>query len=69
MSNGAAPLAKVLAKMSAAEALHKKEIARLQTELEEWQNKCKDLQQQLDVYKIMEKNQRCKSFDEQREQV
>lgn len=61
MGHGSAPLAKVLARMSALEAIHKKEIARLRTELEESQKKCKNLQQQLDVYQNMEKNQRRKS--------
>lgn len=63
---GSAPLAKVLARMSALEAIHKKEIARLRTELEECQNKCKNLQQQLDVYQNTEKSQRSKSLDAQK---
>lgn len=56
----------VLARMSALEAIHKKEIARLRTELEECQNKCKNLQQQLDVYQNMEKSQQSKSLDAQK---
>lgn len=62
--HGSAPLAKVLARMSSLEASHKQEIAKLQAELEKCQNKCKKLQQQLDVYQNIEKNQQCKSLDE-----
>lgn len=55
MGHGSAPLAKVLARMSSLEATHKQEIAKVRAELEECQNKCKTLQQQLDVYQSMEK--------------
>lgn len=48
-------MAKVMARMSALQTEHKKEIARLRMELEESQNKCKKLQEQLDVYQNMEK--------------
>lgn len=56
-------MAKALARMSALETEHKKEIARLRMELEMSQNKCKKLQEQLDVYQNMEKNRQSKSTE------
>lgn len=58
--HGSAPLAKVLAKMSAIEVSHRKEITMLRAELDEYKNKCENLQQQLAMYQAREKNQQCK---------
>lgn len=50
IGNSLAPVAKVLARMSALKVLHQNEVAMLRAELNKYKNECKRLQQELEVY-------------------